>query len=98
ERSLRWQAARLTVVCLAGALIVPTLLPHLPTRYVLDGLGAGGAGSARSTDGIRLSTQLDLRRSLTSQSEEPVLRYSTSDPTPEPLRVAVVTEFEDGFG
>lgn len=98
ERSLRWQAARLTVVCLGGALLIPALLPHLPTRYVLDGLGAGGAGSARSTDGIRLSTELDLKRSLESPSEEPVLRYTTDDPTPEPLRVAVVTDFEDGLG
>ena len=77
-RSLRWQAARIAALCLAGALIIPTLLPHLPTRYVLDGLGAGGAGSARSTDGIRLSSELDLRRSLQSPSEEPVLRYTTT--------------------
>lgn len=97
-RSLRWQAARISAVCLAGALLVPALLPHLPTRYVLDGLGAGGAGSGRSTDGIRLSTQLDLQRSLASPSEDPVLRYTTDDPTPEPLRVAVVTDFEDGLG
>ncbi|NYF97038.1 transglutaminaseTgpA domain-containing protein [Janibacter cremeus] len=98
ERSLRWQAARLAAVCLAAAVLVPPALPHLPTRYVLDGLGAGGAGSARSTDGIRLSTELDLKRSLASPSEEPVLRYTTDDPTPEPLRVAVVTDFRDGFG
>ncbi|WEV78639.1 DUF3488 and transglutaminase-like domain-containing protein [Janibacter cremeus] len=97
-RSLRWQAARISAICLVGALLIPAALPHLPTRYVLDGLGAGGAGSARSTDGIRLSTELDLRRSLRSPSEEPVLRYTTDDPTPEPLRVAVVTDFEDGFG
>lgn len=97
-RSLRWQAARIAAICLAGALLIPAALPHLPTRYVLDGLGAGGAGSARSTDGIRLSTELDLKRSLQSPSEEPVLRYTTTDPTPEPLRVAVVTDFEDGFG
>ncbi|WP_338751598.1 DUF3488 and transglutaminase-like domain-containing protein [Janibacter alittae] len=98
ERSSRWQAVQLTAVCLAGAVLIPAALPHLPTRYVLDGLGAGGAGSARSTDGIRLSTELDLKRSLTSPSEEPVLRYTTDDPTPEPLRIAVVTDFEDGFG
>lgn len=97
-RSLRWQAARIAALCLAGALLIPAVLPHLPTRYVLDGLGTGGAGSARSTDGIRLSSELDLKRSLQSPSEEPVLRYTTSDPTPEPLRVAVVTDFEDGFG
>ena len=98
ERSLRWQAARLAVVGLAVAVLTPTLLPHLPTRYVLDGLGGGGAGTARTTDGIRLATELDLKRSLESPSQEPVLTYETDDPSPQPLRVAVVTDFADGFG
>lgn len=98
ERAMNWQAARLTAVCLAAAVLVPALLPHMPTRYVLDGLGDGGAGSGRSTDGIRLSTELDLQRSLASPSQEPVLRYTTDDPTPQPLRVAVVTDFDGGFG
>lgn len=98
ERSLRWQAARVGAVCLAAAMLLPAVMPHLPTRYVLDGLGRGGAGSAGTTDGIRLSTELDLRRSLESPSEEPVLTYTTDAPTPEPLRVAVVEDFTDGFG
>lgn len=97
-RSLRWQAARVSAVCLAAAMVLPALLPHLPTRYLLDGLGRSGTGSAGSTDGIRLSTELDLKRSLESPSQEPVLSYTTDDPTPEPLRVAVVEDFTDGFG
>lgn len=97
ERSLRWQGVRMGAVCLGAAVLLPSVLPHLPTRYLLDGLGAAGAGSARSTEGIRLSTELDLKRSLESPSTQPVLRYHTDDPTPEPLRVAVVTDFIDGF-
>ncbi|MGO1166868.1 MAG: transglutaminase-like domain-containing protein, partial [Janibacter sp.] len=31
-------------------------------------------------------------------SQEPVLSYTTDDPSPEPLRVAVVDDFTDGFG
>lgn len=98
ERSMRWQAARVGAVCLAVAMLLPAVLPHLPTRYVLDGLGRGGAGSAGTTDGIRLSTELDLKRSLENPSQEPVLTYTTDDPTPEPLRVAIVEDFTDGFG
>ena len=98
ERSLRWQAARVAAVAVAVAMLLPAVMPHLPTRYLLDGLGTGGAGSAGTTDGIQLSTELDLKRSLESPSQEPVLTYTTDDPTPEPLRVAIVSDFTDGFG
>lgn len=74
SRAHSWQAARLAVVGLALALLVPLALPHLPTRYVLDGLGRGdGGGGVGAGDGIRLSTELDLRRSLRSPDEDPVL-------------------------
>lgn len=98
SRAHGWQAARLAVVGLALALLVPLALPHLPTRYVLDGLGRGDGGGVGTGDGIRLSTELDLRRSLRSPDDDPVLEYKTNDPEPDPLRVAVVTDFTDGFG
>lgn len=96
-RSHRWQALRLGGFALATAVVVTTFVPHMPTRYVLDGLGRGGGGAGTS-DGIRLSTELDLKRSLESPSQVPVMRYTTDDPTPQPLRVATVEDFEGGFG
>lgn len=96
-RSHRWQAVRLGGFALAAAVVVTTFIPHMPTRYVLDGLGRGGGGAGTS-EGIRLSTELDLKRSLESPSQVPVMRYTTDDPTPQPLRVAIVEDFEDGFG
>lgn len=96
-RAHRWQAVRLGAVAIAGAVAVTTVVPHMPTRFVLDGLGRRGVG-AGDGNGIRLSTQLDLRRSLESPSQTPILRYTTDDPTPQPLRVAVVEEFNGGFG
>ena len=98
ERSLRWQAARVAAVGLAIAMLVPAAMPHMPTQYVLDGLGQGGSGGGEDTDGIRLATELDLKKSLEDPSDDPVLSYTTDDPTPEPLRVAVVEDFTDGFG
>ncbi|MFX4285086.1 transglutaminaseTgpA domain-containing protein [Janibacter sp. G349] len=95
-RSHRWQAVRLGALGLAGAVALATFVPHLPTRYVLDGLGRGGSSVGGS--GVRLASALDLRRSLASPSEEPVLTYTTSAPSPEPLRVAVVEDFSDGLG
>lgn len=97
SRSHRWQAARVGAFALVAAVAVATFVPHLPTRYVLDGLGRGGGGGAGAA-GMRLSTELDLKRSLESPSQVPVLRYTTDDPTPQPLRVAVVEDFEDGLG
>lgn len=95
-RSHRWQAAGVGAVAVVAAMVAAGFVPHLPTRYVLDGLGRGdGAGAGT---GIRLSTELDLRRSLESPSQTPVMRYTTDDPTPQPLRVAVVEDFTDGFG
>ncbi|MFJ6132569.1 transglutaminase family protein [Janibacter terrae] len=96
-RAHRWQAVRLGAIAIAGAIAVTTVVPHMPTRFVLDGLGRRGTGVGDGT-GIRLSTQLDLKRSLESPSQVPVLRYTTDDPTPQPLRVAVVEDFTDGFG
>lgn len=96
DRQLGRQAVQVGIVVLALALVLPRFLPHLPQRYVLDGLGGGtGIGNAGGGD-LRLSTELDLHRSLQSQSTDPVLRYRTDDPSPEPLRVAVVDRIRDG--
>lgn len=97
SRSHRWQAARVGAFAVVVAVAVATFVPHLPTRYVLDGLGRGGGGAGGAA-GLRLSTELDLRRSLESPSQTPVLRYTTDDPTPAPLRVAVVEDFDGGLG
>ncbi|KRE38349.1 hypothetical protein ASG73_05200 [Janibacter sp. Soil728] len=97
SRSHRWQAARVGAFALVAAVAVATFVPHLPPRYVLDGLGRGGGGAGGGA-GLRLSSELDLRRSLESPSEVPVLRYTTDDPTPGPLRVAVVEDFDGGLG
>ncbi|SMC58848.1 transglutaminase family protein [Janibacter indicus] len=96
-RSHRWQAARLGAFALVAAVAAATFVPHLPTRYVLDGLGRS-QGGATTGSGVRLATALDLRRSLESPSEAPVLTYTSSSPTPGPLRVAVVEDFSDGLG
>lgn len=88
-------ALQLGVAAVAVTVLVTALLPSLPERYVLDGLGRGGSGFGPGGS-VRLSTELDLRRSLEDPSTQPVLRYRTDDPTPEPLRVAVVDEVDDG--
>jgi len=80
---------------LALAVVMPMIVPHLPTTFIADGLGrsdnARGGG-----DSVTLNTTVDLLRSLEDQSQSPVLSYSTTATTPDPLRVGVLTEYRGG--
>lgn len=79
---------------LALAVVLPMVVPHLPTTYLADGLGRSDDG--RGGGSVRLNTTLDLKRSLESQSQEPVISYTTSTSTPAPLRVAILTDYRRG--
>ncbi len=92
-------AARvLGATAIVAALVVPMVTPHLPTRFLIEGLGRTDTGEGPPGGGeVRLSTSIDLSRSLRSQSTRPVLTYRTNDPDPGPLRVAVLSRFADGI-
>ncbi|MFC7488349.1 transglutaminase TgpA family protein [Knoellia sp. CPCC 206453] len=80
---------------LALAVVLPMVVPHLPTTFIADGLGrsdnARGGG-----DAITLNTTVDLLRSLEDQSQSPVLDYTTTATSPDPLRVGVLTDYRRG--
>ncbi|MEO6019827.1 MAG: DUF3488 and transglutaminase-like domain-containing protein [Knoellia sp.] len=80
---------------LALAVVLPMVVPHLPTTFLADGLGRsdnarGGGGS------VSLNTTVDLRKSLEDQSLTPVLNYTSTATTPEPLRVGILTDYRRG--
>ncbi|MDO5712301.1 MAG: DUF3488 and transglutaminase-like domain-containing protein [Micrococcales bacterium] len=86
------------VTALAGSAVVlslvgATFLPHVPVRYLADGLGVGGSGG-RGQVGFSPSAQ--MIQDLQSTDESPVLRYLTDDTTPPPLRVSVALAYADG--
>ncbi|NHA66802.1 transglutaminase TgpA family protein [Phycicoccus flavus] len=83
------------VVALAAAVVVPGLVPHLPTTFVADGLARGNGGSGGG-GAVRLSTSVDIARDLAQRSTDPVLVYRTSDPRPQPLRVGLLDTYEGG--
>lgn len=85
--------ALLGVCAIVVSLGAAAVLPHLPVRYLADGLGTGGIGG-RGQVGFSPSTQMvqDLR----STQGRPILRYRTDDPTPPPLRVAVSSVYRNG--
>ena len=89
-------ARRLGVAALAAAVLLPAVLPHLPTRFVLDGLGRSDQAVGRGGR-VGFTSTLDLTRSLQSGSLNPVLSYrTTAVGTPPPLRVVVAPTFRNG--
>ncbi len=77
---------------LALALLIPVIVPTLPTQYLLGGWGNASRGSGQ----VGYSPNIDLSVDLQSTSQTAVLRYTTDDPEPPPLRVGVSSRFEDG--
>jgi len=76
------------------AILLPTVVPHLPTTFIADGLGR--TDNARGGGAVSLNTTVDLRKSLDDQSQSPVINYSTSSSTPDPLRVGILTDYQRG--
>ncbi|WP_353950405.1 DUF3488 and transglutaminase-like domain-containing protein [Knoellia sp. S7-12] len=76
------------------AILLPTVVPHLPTTFIADGLGR--SDNARGGGAVSLNTTVDLRRSLEDQSQSPVINYTTSTSTPDPLRVGILTDYRRG--
>ncbi len=89
-------ARRTGSLVLVGALVSAALVPHLPTRYLIDGLGRGGIGGSGAGGTVGLSSTLDVSRSLSSGASGVVLRFRTEAPQPAPLKVSVATRYEDG--
>ncbi|MGZ4598561.1 transglutaminase family protein [Oryzihumus sp.] len=85
----------LGVVAIAAALVVPLALPHLPTRFLLSGLGRNDDSSG-SGGSVGFSQSLDLARDLADRSTRPVLTYRTTASAPPPLRVTVSSTYVNG--
>lgn len=89
-------ARQLGAAALVAAVLLPAVIPHLPTRFILDGLGRND--SAVGNGGrVGFNSTLDLTRSLQDGSLNPVFSYRTNAPgTPPPLRVVVTSDYVGG--
>lgn len=79
-----------------AAVILPTFIPHLPPRYITDGLARTSSGSNGKTGTVGFTDSLDLTLDLNSQDQKPVLRYTTADLTPPPLKVLNMSMYSSG--
>lgn len=86
----------LAVGGLVAAVALPTVIPHLPTRYLIDGLGRTTNATGFSDGQIGLRTTVDLAKSLANPSTTPVLSYTSNAPIPTPLRVGVLSTYANG--
>lgn len=87
-------ARRLGAVGLVAAIALPAVLPHLPPRYLLDGLGRSANGTGRGTGHVGFSSTLDVGLSLTSGGSGTILTYRTNAPAAAPLRVLAATAYD----
>lgn len=87
-------ARRLGAAAVLAAVALAIVLPHLPTRFVLDGLARGDrpGGVVR----VGFNSTLDVSRSLTSGTRAVVLRYRTTASSPSPLRVLATSRYDGG--
>ncbi|HYO20639.1 MAG TPA: DUF3488 and transglutaminase-like domain-containing protein [Dermatophilaceae bacterium] len=82
-------ARTLGAIALVAAVALPAVLPKPPPTFIASGLGRHAPGTTPGSGGLGFSLSLDLAADLKNQSKAPVLEYTTSDPSPPPLRVAV---------
>ncbi len=88
-------ARQLGLAAVVAAVVIPAVIPHLPTRYILDGLGRSD-GSIGREGRVGFNSTVDLTRSLQSGDDNIVVTYRTSAPTAPPLRVVVASNYVGG--
>jgi transglutaminase-like putative cysteine protease len=91
-------ARTLGVVALVAAVGLPVVLPHLPPKFLVSGLGRSTSATGNGSDEVGFSLSLDVASDLSSQSTAPVLQYQTTDTSPPPLRVAVSSLYDSDRG
>jgi transglutaminase-like putative cysteine protease len=91
-------ARTLGVAALVAAAAMPMVLPHLPTRFLVSGLGRNLSATGNSSGTVGFSLSLDLAADLKSNNRDPVMQFTTTDTSPPPLRVAVSTLYDSDRG
>lgn len=92
------RARALGGVALVAAIVMPAALPQLPPRFLLSGLGRNPLAQGNVSAGVGFSQNIDLAVDLDDPGTAPVLQYTTADPAPPPLRVAVGSTYRSRQG
>lgn len=82
-------ARALGAIALVAAVALPVVLPHPSPTFLASGLGRRSSATQTGSGEVGFALTLDLADNLRDRSRTPVLQYTTADPSPPPLRVAV---------
>jgi transglutaminase-like putative cysteine protease len=74
------------------AAVVPTLVPGLGERILGRGNGSGSGQGIGTTINV-VNPILNLRSDLLANSDKPVIRYTTDEISPQPLRIVTDDQF-----
>ena len=86
---------RLGLLALIIAFMVPLLIPRLDEPVWRPGSGGLGSGSGSgSASSFLLDPEVSLRRELTAPDDAELLRYRTTDGTPNYMRIGALTQFD----
>ena len=85
---------RLGALALAVGLITPLVIPGLDEPVWRPGTGGVGGGGTGAVSSLLLDPEVSLRRQLTRPDDIEVLRYRTSDESPNYMRIGALTEFD----
>lgn len=94
-RRLAPTARAVGISAVVAAALLAAVLPHLPTRFLLEGLGRSPDATG-STGSMTITSTVNLQRSLESRSDAPVLTYRTTAAAAAPLRVTVLDLYQGG--
>jgi hypothetical protein len=85
-----------------GALVVavamPAVLPQAPPKFLASGLGRSSLVTGDDSATVGFSQSLNLSADLRNPDRKPVLQYTTQDPSPPPLGVAVGSYYRSDPG
>jgi transglutaminase-like putative cysteine protease len=88
--AIRTSAGTIGGLATALAIVVPLAIPTLDLSVFDLGSGSGGDGEITIENPMA-----DLRRDLRQGEDFPVLRIESDDPSPDHLRISVLTRFSD---
>lgn len=91
-------ARTLGAVALVAAVTMPLVLPQLPPKYLVSGLGRSPLAKGNVSAGVGFSLSINLAEDLTDRGTAPVLQYTTADTSPPPLRVGIGSAYRSQPG
>jgi transglutaminase-like putative cysteine protease len=91
-------ARAMGAAALVAAVAMPVVLPQLPPKFLLSGLGRNPLAQGNTSGGVGFSLSINLADDLTDLGTEPVLRYTTADSSPPPLLVSVGSAYRSAPG